>query len=92
MQSEVMPEVDLEALFEQEIPCHRCGAGARFRSLGDGCPNRIGQTPPFYKCLKCLIDWTARSQNSLSAKGFLRCWNCERKFPDIPSFSDYREF
>lgn len=90
---EVRPDVDLNELYDQDVPCHACGNPAELRSMGHGCGRSDGAMPPYYKCLRCWQVWlTQLMRKAANRGGYIRCWKCHEHFARVDDFSDYRPF
>jgi hypothetical protein len=91
------PDIDLESLFAQSIPCMDCDQPARFRSFGHivndcGPSEPGGPPPPYYKCASCFTAWYTDAQQIIREDGSICCAGCQRDFTTPDSFSNYREF
>lgn len=87
---EVRPDVDLNELYDQDVPCKSCGKPAQLRTFGHRChPNY-----PIYVCIKCWQRWLQQEldKNRRAGRSHFLCAKCGRRFPTIESFSDYRPF
>jgi len=89
---EVRPDVDLNELYDQDVPCLNCGKAAKLRSFGHGCSSRHGP-PPFFKCIGCWKKWVSEVVDWMSGHGgLIHCQRCNQHFATVASFSYYREF
>ncbi|MBF4194627.1 hypothetical protein [Mycolicibacterium phlei] len=91
MSTLTLPDIDLESLFEESIPCDICGEPAALRSLGHIGVKCVDDTP-HYKCRRCFEVWYRRVLQRLSMIGIIVCADCYQIFTSIEEFSDYREF
>ena len=90
MKTEAETFFDVEAVFEEELPCDQCGKGALVRSKGHSCPVRPG---PFYKCLPCWQKWLSITLGKMANHGgWICCTHRQRHFNSVEEFSDYRPF
>jgi hypothetical protein len=89
---EVRPDVDLNELYDQDVPCSKCGKSAQFISFGHGCPVSGREQPPYFRCLKCWQKTYKHYLARIASQGFICCLICENHFPTPESFSDYRPF
>lgn len=80
---------DLEALLEEEIPCHRCKKPALLMSKGHKCrpPGWRG-----YLCFSCWKKWYDEMTAQLQRKGHVLHNVCLGACYTVEELSDYREF
>lgn len=83
--------VDIQAWFEQEIPCQKCSNPAQLRSMSHPrCTERPG--PPIYSCIDCWRPWLVRVSKKLAKQGRIQCMWCNGRFGSVEEFSDFKEF
>lgn len=89
-EADVTTEVDLNELYDQEIPCKRCKKPAALRSFGHGLCE--ADRYPIHCCIGCWQQWIAKHLQIIARHGHITCRYCRRRFDSIESFSDYRPF
>lgn len=97
MMQDTLPAVDIEALFEEDIPCGgvsllniTCDKSAQLRGQGHGCHSRddLG----YFKCIPCWQKWLAKVLTTMANHGVVTCSECQQTFSNVQDFSDYRPF
>lgn len=86
---QTIESVDLEAVFQTEIPCGGCGKPAELRTFGHGgCPVPM----PIFSCVRCYADWLKVMNQKLAVLGVVACTHCRQVFRDADSFAEWRPF
>lgn len=81
--------VDLEAWYEEEVPCGNCGDRAVVMSPGHGC---APIPPQACKCKPCFEAWYREVRQIILWLDFVECVLCGRRFTSVESFSPFRPF
>lgn len=87
---EVRPDVDLNELYDQDVPCKRCQRPAVLRSFGHG--SCQSDKYPIHSCIGCWQRWLKKQLGILNRHKRIRCEYCDQTFTSVESFSDYRPF